>query len=135
MTTKVWGTSNDSILLTIKKLIGLDETNNAFDPDILAAINTAFFALHQIGIGFPSAFRITGDAETWLDIPGIDENFEGIKTYVHLRVRKLFDPPTSSMVMTAIDEQLKEVEWRLYFENEFNPNNTEGEVTEDGVDS
>lgn len=125
----------DSILLTIKKLIGLDETNNPFDMDIIIAINSAFFTLYQIGIGYPGAFQITGEAETWSDIPRIDNDFEGIKTYVYLRVRKVFDPPTSSMIMTAIDEQIGELEWRLRIESELKFENTEGEVIEDGVDS
>lgn len=103
----------ESVLLTVKKLIGVDETNTAFDADIIVAINSAFFVLYQLGFPDAGAFSITGENETWEDMLGSTKDFESIKTYVVLKVRQMFDPPSSSFVLTSIENQIRELEWRL----------------------
>ena len=121
MTTKVWGTPDDSIFLSIKKFIGIDEEAKAFDPEILSDINTILFTLQQIGIGGSDAFVVTSEQETWRDLIGDSKNFEAIKTYIALKTKMLFDPSSSSFVMTSIENQIHELEWRLYFQAEFGP--------------
>lgn len=110
--------NTDSILESVKYAIGryaIDDDN--FDSDLIMHINTILMILYQLGIG-TKIFKITGSTETWEDFLGEDYspatiNLEGIKTYVALRVRMLFDPPASSAVSQAINEQIKELEWRL----------------------
>ena len=106
-------TVSDSILLSIKKMLGLNEDYNVFDPELIIHINTVFGTLHQLGVGPEEQFRISGDNETWLDFDTDGEQIDEVKTYIYLRVRLLFDPPSSSFVLSSFQEQLKELEWRL----------------------
>lgn len=106
-------TVSDSILLSIKKMLGLNEDYDVFDPELIIHINTVFGTLHQLGVGPEEQFRISGDNETWLDFDTDGEQIDEVKTYIYLRVRLLFDPPSSSFVLSSFQEQLKELEWRL----------------------
>lgn len=103
----------ESIFKSIKALLGPDADYDVFDPDILIFINTALATLTQIGIGPASGFRITGETETWSDLLGSYEDLESVKSYIYLKVRLLFDPPSNSAVMNAYQEACKELEWRL----------------------
>ena len=103
----------ESILKTIKGLLGPDSDYDVFDPDILVFINSALATLTQIGIGPSTGFRITGETETWDDFLGGAENLESVKDYVFMKVKMAFDPPTSSYVMSAYQDTCKELEWRL----------------------
>jgi hypothetical protein len=105
----------ESILTSIKKLLGIDEEYTHFDSDIIMHINTVFMILSQIGVGPSKGFRITGDRETWDDfIPEMGEkNLEATKTYIYDRVKLLFDPPTGTVVMQATKDAANELEWRL----------------------
>lgn len=106
-------TVSDSILLSIKKMLGLNEDYDVFDPELIIHINTVFGTLHQLGVGPEEQFRISGDNETWLDFDTDGEQIDEVKSYIYLRVRLLFDPPSSSFVLSSFQEQLKELEWRL----------------------
>lgn len=104
----------ESILETIKKLIGFEDSYNAFDQDILIGINTALSILTQIGVGPQTGYRISGYSETWGDYLGVNTaNLEDVKTYIYLRTRRIFDPPASNSVIQAIDNEIKELEWRI----------------------
>lgn len=103
----------DSILSTIKKLLGEPDPQDAFDMDIMVHINSALFSLEQMGIGRPGYF-ITGARDTWQDFFGFEQVPEAVKTLVYLKVRLIFDPPASSIVLESIKENIKELEWRLY---------------------
>ena len=101
-----------SILTTVKKLTGAGETYDAFDVDIIVAINSVFLTLNQLGVGPDTPFQITGEGENWEDF--IDtERFPGIQSYISLRVRMTFDPPTTSFVADNFKRQIDELEWRL----------------------
>jgi hypothetical protein len=102
----------DSILTSTKKILGIDEAYTAFDLDITTHINSVFSTLSQLGIGPVDGFMISDDTEIWEDF-FYDWNLNAIKSYVYLRVRLLFDPPTTSYTITAMNEQIKEMEWRL----------------------
>lgn len=105
---------NDSILLDIKKLLGVDASYEEFDADLIIHINTALSILIQQGIG-KSDFYLTGSCETWSDfLQDTQLNLRVIKSWTALKVRTLFDPATSSLVKEAIAENLKELEWRMY---------------------
>jgi hypothetical protein len=103
----------ESILKSTKKILGLAESYTAFDLDVATHINTAFSTLNQLGVGPVDGFFISGEEETWsnFDVPA--NQLHMVKTYVYLRVRVLFDPPQTSFHLTAANEQIKELEWRL----------------------
>lgn len=110
----------DSILLSIKKLLGIDRNENAFNQDIIIHINTVLSVLYQLGLGKKSFF-ITGEKETWselLDSSSYKEDLELVKTFIYLRVRLLFDPPTSGVLREAMERQISELEWRINFQVE-----------------
>lgn len=102
-----------SILNSTKKILGINEDYTAFDTDIITHINTAFSILAQIGVGPAPGFMIEGADETWGDFLGADVQINSVKTYVYLKVRQLFDPPTTSYLIAAFDRQIQELEWRL----------------------
>jgi hypothetical protein len=104
---------DESILNSVKKILGLEADYTAFDTDILIHINSALATLNQLGIGPVEGFEIGDAAPTWEAFVGIDPRYNSIKTYVYLRVRTWFDPPATSFHLTAINEQLRELEWRL----------------------
>lgn len=109
----------NSILDDVKQGIGLMPEYTAFDPIIKMHINTVFTILTQMGVGPSSGFRLVTGAEEWTDfLPENYEYFESVKSYICLKVRVLFDPPSNSVHMNAINETIKELEWRLNFEAE-----------------
>lgn len=103
----------DSILNTIKPLLGVDVEYEAFDAEIIAGINSALMAIAQVGVGTPG-FYITGATETWGQFLEGRTDLKAVVTYVQLKAKLIFDPPESSSATTAINDILKEYEWRLY---------------------
>lgn len=103
----------DSILTSIKKLLGITEEYENFDQDIIMHINSAFMILNQLGVGPKSGFSINDKSSTWNEFIPESSNLEAVKTYVHLKVKLMFDPPLSSTVIEAIKSQINELEWRL----------------------
>ena len=101
----------DSILNSIKKMLGVDSEFNAFDVDIIIDINSVFFIMAQMGIG--KQFRIEDESSTWSEYLEGREDLEAVKTYVYAKVRQMFDPPTSGILSDALDRTVKELEWRL----------------------
>ena len=103
----------DSILTSIKKLLGITEEYENFDQDIIMHINSAFMILNQLGVGPKNGFSINDKSSTWDEFIPESSNLEAVKTYVHLKVKLMFDPPLSSTVIEAIKSQINELEWRL----------------------
>lgn len=104
----------DSILNSIKKLIGMDPEYTQFDTDLIIYINSMFAILKQVGVGPENGFSISDDSATWDKyLPDYDKNFEFVKTYIQQRVKLVFDPPLTSSVLDAMKETIKELEWRL----------------------
>lgn len=103
----------DSILISIKKLLGIEEDYMQFDPDIVIYINNAFVSLKQFGVGPRSGFNITGPDEEWDDFLSTGINVFAVKTFIYMKVRLVFDPPQNSYLVEAINLQIKEAEWRL----------------------
>lgn len=95
-------------------MLGIDDEDTNFDTDVIININSALMILNQLGVGPASSFYITDNSEIWSDFLGTRINdLNSVKTYVYLKVRLVFDPPTNSFLVTSIDNQLKELEWRL----------------------
>lgn len=102
----------DSILLSIKKLLGIEEQYKHFDTDIIMHINTVLGILTQLGVGPSTGYSISDETNTWDEfIEG--SNLEMIKTYVYLKVKLMFDPPLSSVTTDAIKTNISELEWRI----------------------
>ena len=104
---------SDSILTSIKKLLGIAEDYDFFDADIIMNINMAFMVLYQLGVGPSTAFSITDKSAAWSDFLGDATDLAGVKTYIFLKVKLVFDPPQSSAAMEAIKQNIAELEWRL----------------------
>lgn len=108
---------NESILDTIKKMLGLDAEYEAFDVDIISDINAVLMTLEQLGV-CKSGFLVTDRSQLWLDLIGDNPNPIAVKSYIYLKVRLMFDPPTSSFVADSISKQISELEWRLLMQVE-----------------
>lgn len=104
---------SDSILTSIKKLLGIAEEYEFFDADVIMNINMAFMVLYQLGVGPSTAFSIEDKTATWSDFLGDATDLAGVKTYIFLKVKLVFDPPQSSAAMEAIKQNIAELEWRL----------------------
>lgn len=104
---------NDSILTSIKKLLGITEDYESFDQDIIMHINSVFMILNQLGVGPEKSFSINDKSTTWKEFIPEGQNLESVKSYIYLKVRLLFDPPTSSSVVESINRMISEFEWRL----------------------
>lgn len=103
----------ESILTSIKKILGIYAEDTSFDVDIIMHINTVFMILRQMGIGPSEGFSIRDSYNTWGEYLSDNVLLESVKTYVALKVRLIFDPPASSAVMEAINRTINELEWRL----------------------
>lgn len=103
----------DSILISIKKLLGISADYKHFDDDIIMHINSVFLTLSQIGIGPPEGYMIHDEYAVWSDFLGEDPRLEAVKSYMYYKVRLLFDPPTASAVMESANRIINEFEWRL----------------------
>lgn len=104
---------NDSILTSIKKLLGMTEEYTNFDTDIIIHINSVFMVLDQLGVGSSEGFSIQDKTATWSDFIEEENKLEAVKTYIYLKVKLMFDPPLSSAVMEANKQMINELEWRL----------------------
>lgn len=114
---------NESILNTIKKMLGLDAGYTAFDTDVIVLINAALMTLHQYGATPKAGLAIIGASETWSQLLPSDKLLEAAKAYIFLKVKMGFDPPSSSYVLNAYKEQASEWEWRIKEQLEAYPGN------------
>lgn len=110
-----------TIMNDVKKFCGIFADYDVFDLDIMMNINSAFFTLCELGVGPRKGFVVNDNDTTWSDfLEEVDVDPDdmrivllGVKQYVFLKTRLIFDPPSSSYVMTSIKEQIAELEWRL----------------------
>jgi hypothetical protein len=106
----------DSILTSIKKMLGIAEEYEHFDMDLIIHINTVLSVLAQLGVGSSQGFAIQDKTATWGDVIPAGMNLELIKSYVFLKVRLLFDPPSNSSVIKSSNKLINELEWRINIE-------------------
>lgn len=102
-----------SILTSTKKVLGISADYTAFDLDIITHINAAFSTLTQLGVGPADGFMVEDVDAEWYDYTEDDIQLNTIKAYVFLKVRQLFDPPTTSYLIASMEKQIQEFEWRL----------------------
>ena len=105
--------TDGSILNETKQVLGLGADYTPFDQSIILHINSIFGILHQLGVGPEDQFFIIDDTATWASFIGDTNKINMVKTYMYLRVRLLFDPPTTSFAIKAMEEQIREFEYRL----------------------
>ena len=110
----------ESILISIKKLLGIMPDYTNFDDDIIIHINTAFAMLNQLGVGPKGGFMIVDENSEWKEYT-TKNNLNMVKTYIYLKVRLLFDPPTSTALIESINRTLSEIEWRIFLEGDTKP--------------
>lgn len=105
----------ESILTSIKKMLGIDEEYTHFDADIVMHINSVLMILTQLGVGPAEGFVIEDDTSTWVDfIPEANAaQLHAVKSYIYMKVKLIFDPPLSSAVIDSMNRQIAEFEWRL----------------------
>lgn len=111
---------DESILTTIKQMLGITEDDESFDPVIIGNINTVLADLNGLGAGPSEGFLIKDDRAKWNDFTQGNPKLANIVTYVYMRVKLMFDPPQSSAVITSFERQIKEFEWRINSTVEFN---------------
>lgn len=105
---------DSSILDDIKKLLGIESSFTHFDTDILIHINSVFDTLFQLGVGpKEEAFHVVSRDVMWSEFLGDKKTIDSVKTYIYLKVKLLFDPPMSSVVMESYKQLIQEYEWRL----------------------
>lgn len=111
----------ESILTSIKKLLGYEEDDTGFDDEIIMGINTVLMALRQMGVGPAEGFEIEDDTSTWQDFLGDNvKKFSGVKTYIFMKVKLIFDSSTmASPLIEAYNRQIAELEGRLNHAAEF----------------
>ena len=105
--------NDESILNSTKKLLGLDESYEAFDLDVVTAINTCLATLAQVGVGPETGFQIEDDTTTWRSLLGEDPRLNLVRSYVFLSCRMQFDPPPTSFAIAAVEKQLDQLIWRI----------------------
>ena len=105
---------NDNILDSVKKMCNVAEDDSSFDQDLIIYINSALMTIMQEWHGMDNSFVVEDGTEEWSDFLGDNTDFEGVKQLVGLKVKLMFDPPSNSSVMQAINDQIKDLEWRLY---------------------
>lgn len=103
----------DSILTSIKKLLGIAEEYEHFDNDLIMHINSVFSILTQLGVGPEAGFSIRDEVATWTDFLEDSSYLELVKSYVYLKVKLMFDPPLSSTTLSSMERLISEYEWRL----------------------
>lgn len=105
----------ESILTSIKKMLGIDEEYTHFDADIIMHINSVLMILTQLGVGPAEGFVIEDDTSTWVNfVPEANAaQLHAVKSYIYMKVKLIFDPPLSSAVIESMNRQIAEFEWRL----------------------
>lgn len=119
----------NSILDSVKKALGLVEYE-FFDADLIMHINTVFADLNQIGVGPEEGFRIEDESALWSDYISDDVLLNNVKSYMVLRVRLLFDPPSNSFVQTSYEKQIQELTYRMYVLTDNRKHQASGEEEE-----
>jgi hypothetical protein len=105
--------NDDSILDSIKKLLSIEVADTTYDIDVIVHVNSVFSTLQQLGLGPASALYIADNTTKWSDFIGANPNVAAVKSYVFMRVKLLFDPPTLSYVLQSFQAQIDQLEWRF----------------------
>jgi hypothetical protein len=108
----------ESILDSVKKALGIDSEDTAFDIDVVMHVNSTFGVLKQLGVGPAEGFSISDNTTLWSDYSTELAMIGMVRSYLYVKVRLLFDPPATSFGLDAIQQQIRELEWRLNIQAE-----------------
>ena len=109
----------DSILTTTKNALGLADDYEPYDPELIMHINSVMAILNQLGVGPSDGYVITDKTQTWSELLtnegyAVEEKrLADVKSYVYMKVKMLFDPPSVGYVVTAWEKMIEEAEWRI----------------------
>lgn len=111
--------NEDSILLSIKKMLGINNQDSDFDLDLAVNINSIFSTLYQIGVGQKGHYTIKSSEDKWIEVfKDCEDLIDFIKLYTYMKTRMVFDPPTSSTLSDSLNKQIAEIEWRIQIQAE-----------------
>lgn len=102
-----------SILFSIRKLLGGMSDDPAFETDLLIHINALLAVLTQLGVGPAEGMSIADGSTAWRDLLGDDPKWQIVQTWMYLRTKMIFDPPTIGTVADSMKKQADEYEWRI----------------------
>jgi hypothetical protein len=102
-----------SILDDTKAALGLASDYTPFDAEIIMHINSVLANLNQLGIGSDAGMEIVNKNNTWAELIGEENRLNHVKSYMYLKVKMLFDPPNTGYVLTAMEKQIDQAEWRI----------------------
>lgn len=119
---------DESILDSVKKIIGIDSEYDVFDTDLIIHINSVFMILNQLGVGPKEVFSISNASTTWSEFIRGNNAIQAVKSYMALRVRMLFDKPQNGTLIDAYQKDIDELEWRLYVACDSQRIDAEGET-------
>ena len=102
----------ESILTSIKKMLGPAEEYEHFDPELIMHINSALAVATQLGIGPEEGFVVRDKNDLWTDLAPDGPMLELTKAYVYAKVKLKFDPPTTGSHVEVLKETIREYEWR-----------------------
>lgn len=125
----------ESILTDTKMNLGIAEDNVDFDDVIVGHINTTFSILQQLGVGPEDGFMVEDDSDEWFDFIGEDNAWNMIRSYIFLKVKSLFDPANTSFNLTAMKEEIQQLEWRISTEREWKLNPVDPLTEEEDEDA
>jgi len=110
---------DDSILTSIKAMLGIDEADESFDTDIIININSILMDLNLLGIGPSAGFEISDKTTTWNDFIGVvDVSLSAVKTYIYMKIKLVFDPPSTAAKISAMERQISEYGWKINIQSE-----------------
>jgi len=105
--------ASGAILTDTKKALGLADDYTAFDPELVMHINSVIATLNQLGVGPVEGYAIVNNTDTWDELIGDEKRLNNVQSYLYLRVKMLFDPPSVGYVLTALEKMIEEAEWRI----------------------
>lgn len=114
--------NSDKILASVKAALAICEEDDSFDTELVMHINSVLANLTQIGVGPEDGFSVVDGSEAWSDFIGDSKTLQNVKTYVYLKVKTIFDPPASSVIMDAYKTQINELEFRMFVTTDNNKN-------------
>lgn len=109
----------DSILDTMKNMLGIPLDEEVFDTELLVHINSLIFSLQQVGVGPTPLFVVESSGESWDEYLSDMEELPAVKSYIYLKLRQVFDPPATSYIIESFNRQIQEYEWRLNIYGDF----------------
>lgn len=102
-----------NILETVKKLIGIPKEDTSFDVDIIIYINSTLVILSQLGLSEADKLPVVDEFTDWTNLLADRTDLEIVKSYISMKTKLMFDPPTSSVAMEALNRTIAEMEWRI----------------------